>query len=226
MTSKQPAIAILDDYQGVALKMADWSVLEGKATITVFDDHVDDPQAIVDRLHPFDVVCVMRERTPLTAVILEQLPNLRLIASTGSINASVDVKTAAARGIEVVHTGYDSTPAIELTWALILSSVRHIAEENASLRSGGWQRHVGDDLAGRTLGVIGLGQIGGAVATIGRAFRMNVIAWSQNLTAARAQDVGVRAVPKDELSAKRTSRAFTSCSADAREVSSPPASSR
>jgi len=152
MTSKQPAIAILDDYQGVALKMADWSVLEGKATITVFDDHVDDPQAIVDRLHPFDVVCVMRERTPLTAVILEQLPNLRLIASTGSINASVDVKTAAARGIEVVHTGYDSTPAIELTWALILSSVRHIAEENASLRSGGWQRHVGDDLAGRTLG--------------------------------------------------------------------------
>jgi phosphoglycerate dehydrogenase-like enzyme len=195
----QPKIAILDDYQGVALQMADWSVLDGRATITVFSDHVHDPQAIVDRLRPFDVVCVMRERTPLTGPILEQLPTLRLIASAGPVNASIDTKVAEARGIEVVHTGYDSTPAVELTWALILASVRHIPAETASVRSGGWQRHIGDDLAGRTLGLVGLGHIGSAVATIGKAFRMNVIAWSQNLTDARAAEIGVRAVSKDEL---------------------------
>jgi len=197
--SQLPKIAILDDYQGVALQMADWSVLDGKATTTVFSDHVSDPQAIVDRLRPFDVVCVMRERTPLTGAILEQLPNLRLIASAGPINASIDTKVAEARGIQVAHTGYDSTPAVELTWALILASVRNIPDENASLRSGGWQRHVGDDLAGRTLGLVGVGHIGAAVATIGKAFQMNVIAWSQNLTAERAAEIGVRAVSKDEL---------------------------
>jgi phosphoglycerate dehydrogenase-like enzyme len=197
--SQQPKIAILDDYQNVALQMADWSVLDGKATITVFNDHVDDPQTIVDRLRPFEVVCVMRERTPLTGTILEQLPNLRLIASAGPINSSIDIVVAEARGIAVAHTGYDSTPAVELTWALILASVRHIPAENASVRSGGWQRHVGEDLAGRTLGLVGLGHIGAAVATIGKAFRMNVVAWSQNLTAERAAAVGVRAVSKDEL---------------------------
>ena len=193
------SIAVLDDYQNVALSMADWSPLDGVATIKVFTDHLSDPELIVERLQPFEVVCVMRERTPLTHEILERLPRLRLVASTGVVNASIDIKAAEARGIVVAHTGYHSTPAIELTWALILASARHIASENASVRSGGWQRHVGDDLSGRTLGLLGLGNIGGAVAGIGKAFGMNVVAWSQNLTAARAEELGVGYATKDDL---------------------------
>jgi phosphoglycerate dehydrogenase-like enzyme len=192
-------IAVLDDYQDVALRMADWSALQGRATITVFNDHVAAPDIIVARLQPFDVVCVMRERTPLTRSILERLPRLRLIASTGAQNASIDLDAARERGVQVVHTGYSSTPTIELTWALILASARHIVAENALLREGGWQRHVGDDLAGRTLGLLGLGHIGGAVARVGKAFEMNVIAWSQNLTAERAADFGAVRVSKEEL---------------------------
>jgi phosphoglycerate dehydrogenase-like enzyme len=192
-------IAVLDDYQDVALRVADWSALRGRATVTVFNDHVADPDAVVARLLPFDVVCVMRERTPLTRFILERLPRLRLIASTGTQNASIDLNAARERGVPVVHTGYSSTPTVELTWALILASARHIAPENASLREGGWQRHVGDDLTGRTLGLLGLGHIGGAVARIGKAFAMNVLAWSQNLTAERAGDFGVVRASKEEL---------------------------
>jgi phosphoglycerate dehydrogenase-like enzyme len=192
-------IAVLDDYQDVALRVADWSALRGRATVTVFNDHVADPAAVVARLQPFDAVCVMRERTPLTRFILERLPRLRLIASTGAQNASIDLKAAGERGVQVVHTGYSSTPTVELTWALILAGARHIVSENASLREGGWQRHVGDDLAGRTLGLLGLGNIGGAVARIGKAFDMNVIAWSQNLAAERATDLGAARVSKEEL---------------------------
>ena len=192
-------IAVLDDYQNVALSMANWSVLGGRATVTVFNDHVPDPDAVVTRLQPFDVVCVMRERTPLTRAIIARLPKLRLIASTAFANASIDVEAAAERGIEVVHTGYSSTPTIEMTWALILGSVRNLAAENASLRAGGWQRHVGDDLNGRTLGVLGLGRIGSEVAKIGKAFGMKVIAWSQNLTAQRAAEAGATLVSKEEL---------------------------
>jgi phosphoglycerate dehydrogenase-like enzyme len=192
-------IAVLDDYQNVALSMADWSVLEGRATITVFNDHVSDIDAVVARLEPFDVVCVMRERTPMTRAIIERLPRLRLIASTAVRNASIDLAAAAECGVEVVHTGYSSAPTIELTWALILASARNLVAENASLSAGGWQRLVGDDLAGRTLGVLGLGDVGGAVARIGKAFGMDVIAWSQNLTAERAAEVGATRVEKDEL---------------------------
>ncbi len=141
----------------------------------------------------------MRERTPLTRFILERLPRLRLIASTGAQNASIDLKAARERGVQVVHTGYSSTPTVELTWALILASARHIVSENASLGEGGWQRHVGDDMAGRTLGLLGLGNIGAAVARIGKAFDMNVIAWSQNLAAERAADFGAVRVSKEEL---------------------------
>jgi phosphoglycerate dehydrogenase-like enzyme len=192
-------IAVLDDYQDVALQAADWTALRGRAAVTVFNDHVAEPTAVVARLEPFDVVCVMRERTPLTRAILERLPRLRLIASTGAQNASIDLDAARERGVQVVHTGYSSTPTVELTWALILAGARHIVSENASLRAGGWQRHVGDDLAGRTLGLLGLGNIGGAVARIAKAFDMNVIAWSQNLTAERAADVGAVRVSKEEL---------------------------
>ncbi|MEI5995867.1 D-2-hydroxyacid dehydrogenase family protein [Paraburkholderia bengalensis] len=192
-------IAILDDYQNVALDMADWSALKGRADITVFNDHIADTAQIIERLRPFDVVSVMRERTPLTREIIESLPNLKLIASTGAANASIDTEAAAQRNIKVAHTSYSSTPTIEFTWAMILGMARNIAIENQSLREGGWQRTLGTELAGKTLGLLGLGHIGSAVGVIGRAFRMNVIAWSQNLTAERAESKGVQLVDKDTL---------------------------
>ena len=198
-TQERFSIAVLDDYQNIALSLADWSVLDGLASVTVFNDHLADADAVVERLQPFDVVCVMRERTPLTRAIIERLPRLRLIASTALRNASIDVKAAEERGIPVVHTGYTSAPTIELTWALILAGARNLVAENASLRNGGWQRFIGDDMAGGTLGVLGLGNVGGAVAQIGKAFGMNVLAWSQNLTAERAAEVGAELVSKEEL---------------------------
>ena len=132
-------IAILDDYQNVALEMADWSPLAGRAAITVFNDHLTNPDDVVERLLPFDVVCVMRERTPLPRSVIERLPRLKLIASTGPRNAAIDTEAAAERGIVVAHTGYDARSTIEMTWALILASVRQVASENAHLRAGGWQ---------------------------------------------------------------------------------------
>ena len=192
-------IAILDDYQDVALSVADWSGLDGRAAITVFNDHLADTDAVIARLQPFDIVCVMRERTPMTREVIARLPRLRLIASTATRNASIDIRAAEERGVQVVHTGYSSTPTIELTWALILASARNLVAENVSLRSGGWQLSVGDDMAGRTLGVLGLGNVGEAVARIGSAFGMKVIAWSQNLTAERAAAAGAELVAKEEL---------------------------
>ena len=201
MTSNEHAlkIAVLDDYQGVALTLADWSAVAARADVTVFNDHLAETDAVVERLLPFDVLCVMRERTPLRRNVIERLPKLKLIASTGKRNASIDAEAAAERGIGVVHTSYTSTPTIELTWALILASARHLIAENASLRAGGWQRSVGDDLAGKTLGILGLGSIGSQVAKVGLAFGMNVIAWSQNLTPDKAAAAGARLVSKQEL---------------------------
>ncbi|BAN27328.1 D-2-hydroxyacid dehydrogenase family protein [Caballeronia insecticola] len=198
-TSTRIKIAVLDDYQNVALSMADWSPLDSRAEITVFNDHIADRAALLERLHPFDVVCAMRERTPFTRDIIDNLPNLKLIASTGAANASIDLEAAAARGIEVRHTGYSSAPTIEFTWALILGLMRNIPAENRSLKDGGWQVGLGTELAGKTLGLLGLGRVGSAVGVIGRAFRMNVIAWSQNLTAERAAEKGVELVDKDTL---------------------------
>jgi len=192
-------IAILDDYQNVALKMADWSPLAGRAAITVFNDHLSNLDEVVERLLPFDAVCVMRERTPLPRAVIERLPRLKLIASTGPRNAAIDVDAAAERGIVVAHTGYNARPTIEMTWALILASTHQVALENAHLRAGGWQLTVGDGLHGKTLGVLGLGNIGSEVARIGLAFGMEVIAWSQNLTADKAQTGGARPVSKEEL---------------------------
>jgi len=192
-------IAVLDDYQGVALALADWSSVTARAHVVVFNDHLDDADAVVERLQPFDVVCVMRERTPLRRGVIERLPRLKLIASTAKRNASIDTAAAEERGIAVAHTSYTSTPTVELTWALILAGARHIVEENASLRAGGWQRHVGDDMAGQTLGIIGLGHVGSQVAKVGVAFGMNVIAWSQNLTSEAAAAAGARLVSKEEL---------------------------
>jgi len=192
-------IAILDDYQNVGLQMTDWLALSGRAEIAVFNDHVADPSALVERLLPFEVVCVMRERTPLPREVLERLPRLKLIASTGSRNPSIDMEAAKELGITVNATGYRSSPTIELTWALLLASVRGIVQENNSIRDGGWQKSVGQDLEGTTLGVVGLGNIGGQVARIGLAFGMKIIAWSQNMTPEIAEAAGARLVSKDEL---------------------------
>ena len=192
-------IAILDDYQNVALKMADWSTLATRADIAVFADHIADPEALVERLAPFDIVCVMRERTPLPREVLQRLPRLKLIASTGPRNASIDNPAAKELGIAVTATGYRSTPTIELTWALILASVRFIVRENERVRDGLWQTSIGEELGGKTLAVLGLGNIGGHVAQIGLAFGMNVIAWSQNLTPEIAGAAGAKLVSKDEL---------------------------
>jgi len=192
-------VAILDDYQNLALRLADWSGVRRHAEITVFNDHVADPSAVVERLRPFDVVCVMRERTPLTREILQHLPNLKLIASTGPRNASIDTQTAADLGIAVTATGYDSTPTIEFTWSLILASMRGIDRETASLKAGAWQTGLGSNLRGKNLGVVGLGNIGREVARIGVAFGMKVIAWSQNLTEDKASAAGATLVDKQTL---------------------------
>jgi phosphoglycerate dehydrogenase-like enzyme len=193
-------VAILDDYQNVALRLADWSgVRRCRGEITVFNDHVADPSAVVERLRPFDVVCVMRERTPLTREILQQLPNLKLIASTGPRNASIDTQATADLGITVTATGYNSTPTIELTWALILACMRIIDREAASVRAGGWQTGLGTNLRGKTLGIVGLGNIGTEVARIGVAFGMKIMAWSQNLTGERAIAAGATLVDKQTL---------------------------
>jgi phosphoglycerate dehydrogenase-like enzyme len=196
---KRFKIAVLDDYQAVALQSADWSVLHDRAEVDVFQNHLVDPDAVIERLLPFDVVCVMRERTPLPRNVIERLPNLKLIASTGSVNASIDVAAAGDHGIAVLHTGYRSDPTVEFTWALILASARNIVTESSSVRSGGWQQTVGADLRGKTLGVLGLGRIGSQVARIGSAFGMNPVAWSQNLTPENAKAAGATLVSKDQL---------------------------
>ena len=195
-------IAVLDDYQGVALTSADWSAVQARAEVTVFNDHLDDPDAVAARLLPFDVACVMRERTPLTRAILERLDRLRLVCSTAPRNASIDLAAAHELGVVVCHSGYSSHGAMELTWALILAAARRLPEERASLRAGGWQRHVGGDLRGRTLGVVGLGNIGRRIAKVAQAFEMDVVAWSQNLTSEAAEAAGARLLDKAALLAQ------------------------
>src|ERR1700730_2426127 len=192
-------IAILDDYQNVALESADWSVLRDRADIAVFRNHLAEQEALIERLLPFDVVCVMRERTPLLRNVIERIPNLKLIASTGSANASIDMAAAGDRGVAGAHTGYRSDPTIEFTWALILASARNIVTESNSVRSGGWQQTVGIDLRGKTLGLLGLGRIGSQVARVGNAFGMHLVAWSQNLTPDAAKAAGAPLVSKDQL---------------------------
>ncbi len=198
----KPSVAILDDYQGVALSMADWSAVQAQASVQVFSDTVADPDALVARLEPFDVLCVMRERTPLPRVVLGRLPRLRLIVSTGPKNTSIDHDAAKERGIAIKDTRGSLTAPIELTWALIQASARNITAEAANLRAGFWQQTVGDELAGRTLGILGLGRIGGKVAQIARAFDMRVITWSERTTADEAGKAGATLVTKDELFAQ------------------------
>lgn len=192
-------VAVLDDYQNVALDMADWSAVAERADITVFNDHFAEPDELVARLAPFDVIFVMRERTPLPRSIIERLPRLKMIASTGPFNASIDTAAAEEHGIHVGTTGGTVASTVELTWALILAGARNLVGEAISVRTGGWQTSVGRELSGRVLGVLGLGRIGARVARIGQAFGMEVIAWSQNLTAQAAAEAGATHVGKDEL---------------------------
>jgi phosphoglycerate dehydrogenase-like enzyme len=192
-------VVVLDDYQNVARQFGDWQRLAGQAELTVFTEHIADPDVLVERLSDFEVIAAMRERTPFPAAVLEGLPKLRLLVTTGMSNASIDVPAAKRLGITVCGTGGLATATAELTWGLILALVRQIPAESQRLRAGGWQTTVGGDLAGQTLGVLGLGRMGSQVAAIGRAFGMEVITWSENLRAGHAAMLGARAVSREEL---------------------------
>ncbi|MGW8355258.1 D-2-hydroxyacid dehydrogenase family protein [Streptomyces wedmorensis] len=185
--------AVLDDYQGVALTSADWSPLADRVDVRVLREHLADRDAVVVAVEDCEIVVIMRERTPFDAELLARLPRLRLLVTSGPRNASIDIAAARARGVVVCGTASSPEPPTELTWALLLGLARHVRTEAQALRDGGpWQSTVGTDLAGRTLGVVGLGKIGARVAAIGRAFGMDVVAWSPNLTEERAAEHGVR----------------------------------
>jgi phosphoglycerate dehydrogenase-like enzyme len=197
-----PRIAVLDDYQQVALSSADWSVLDGRAEITVFTRHIVDHDELVRQLAAFEVVVAMRERTPFPAALLTRLPALKLLVTTGMRNAAIDLAAARDTGVLVCGTGGSGSAAPELAWGLIMAVTRHIPAEDATVRAGGWQHTVGAGLAGRTLGLLGLGRIGERVARYAQAFEMDVIAWSQHLTAQRAGACGARLAGKEQLFAE------------------------
>jgi phosphoglycerate dehydrogenase-like enzyme len=190
-------VAVLDDYQGVALSYGDWEGLD--AEVEVFTDHLAGDDEVVERLAPFEVVVAMRERTPFPRARIERLGNLRLLVTTGARNASIDLEAAREHGVTVCGTGYAAQSTAELAWGLILAVTRRICAEDARVRAGGWQHTIGPELAGRTLGLVGLGRLGTRMVRIAQAFEMETIAWSQNLTAERAAEVGVEAVAKEEL---------------------------
>ena len=195
-------VALLDDYQAVALCMADWKSLPAGTDVVAFPDHLADEGALAARLADFEIVMAMRERTPFTRTLLERLPKLRLLITAGMRNASIDMKAAADRGVTVCGTAGLPYPTAELAWGLILGLMRRIPAEDRATREGRWQTSLGLGLNGKTLGVLGLGTLGSRVAKVGRAFEMNVLAWSANLTAARAGEVGATLVPKEELLAR------------------------
>ncbi len=192
-------VAVLDDYQSVAFEMADWDSLPDDVTVDVFQDHLSAEEDVADRLAHYDIVIAMRERTPFQGSLLERLPNLRLLVTTGMRNASIDVAAAQENGVTVCGTEGLPYPTAELTWGLILALLRRIPTEDQATRNGNWQVSMGEGLQGKTLGVIGLGRLGSQVATVGVAFGMSVIAWSQNLTAERAEEFGATLVTKQDL---------------------------
>ena len=191
--------AILDDYQNIAKPLIARRDVPDNLEIKVFHDHLTDEDALADRLREFEVVCVMRERTPFRRGLLERLPNLRLLVTSGMRNASIDMTAAAERGVTVCGTPSVGGPTAELAWGLIIGLLRHIPREDRATREGRWQETVGGGLLGKTLGVAGLGKLGARVARVGLAFEMDVIAWSQNLTAERCREVGATRVSKEEL---------------------------
>jgi len=195
-------VALLDDYQGVALGMADWKSLPTGTEVVVFKDHLADEDAVAARLADFDIIMALRERTPFPRSLLDRLPKLKLLITAGMRNASIDMKAAADRGVLVCGTAGLPYPTAELAWGLILSLARRIPTEDRATREGRWQTTLGLGLNGKTLGVLGLGTLGSRVARVGRALEMKVLAWSQNLTAERAAAEDVMLVAKDDLLAR------------------------
>lgn len=190
---------ILDDYQQAALALADWSRIADRVAVSAIPDHIADHDALVARIGQAEILVIMRERTPFPAALLERLPRLQLLVTSGPRNLAIDVAAAKARGITVCGTDSSPMPPTELTWALILGLARHLPQENHALRAGGpWQSTIGTDLAGATLGILGLGKIGARVAAIGRAFGMRVLAWSPNLDADRAAAAGAELATSKE----------------------------
>jgi phosphoglycerate dehydrogenase-like enzyme len=191
-------LAILDDYQGVAMSMGPWDKLPG-VEITVFRDTITDRAALVQRLAPFDAILAMRERTPFPRALIEALPNLRLLITTAARNRSIDAAACAERGVVFCGTGSSGDPTTDITWGLILNLMRDLPAQQAALRAGQWQTSVGWGTEGRTLGIVGLGKLGARAAKVGLALGMKVIAWSTNLTDERAAEVGVTRVDKATL---------------------------
>lgn len=202
MTPPALRVAILDDYQGVALSMADWQGRLPDVEVVAFADHVTHEAELATLLHRFEVVVAMRERTPIRATLIERLPNLKLLVTTGMRNPAIDVAAARAAGVMVCGTRGQTSDTGELTWGLILALARRIVEEDAAVRAGAWQQSVGVGLHGRTLGLVGLGNIGAQVGAVGLAFGMRIIAWSANLTADRAAERGAELVDRDALFAE------------------------
>ncbi len=198
---KTMRVAILDDYQDGALAVADWQSLRGVKPIA-FTRHIADEAELVRSLAGFAVIIAMRERTPFPARVIERLPDLRLLVTAGMRNAAIDLAAATAGGVTVCGTEMLPYPTAELTWGLILAAARHIVREEGAMRAGLWQSTLGIGLKGKTLGIIGLGRLGSQVAAVGKAFGMEILAWSQNLTAERAVAAGARLVPKAELLAQ------------------------
>ncbi|WP_033284551.1 D-2-hydroxyacid dehydrogenase family protein [Streptomyces sp. NRRL F-525] len=192
---------VLDDYQNAATELADWSPLKDTVEVVSLREHLDDEGELAAALATADIIVTLRERVPFPASLLARLPRLKLLIASGMRNTVIDYAAAKAHGVTVCGTASSSTPPVELTWALLLGLARGIVEEANSLRGGGpWQQTVGADLHGRTLGLLGLGKIGGRVAQVGLAFGMRVTAWSQHLTEERADEVGVQlAASKEEL---------------------------
>ena len=195
-------VAILDDYLNVARDLGDWGGLDGRTDLTVFDKAFTDEVDAATQLAGFEIIVGMRERTPFPASLLSKLPVLKLLITTGMRNLSFDLDAAKAQGVTVCGTGGLGQPTAELAWAILLGLACHIPAHDNAMKSGGWQTRLNGDLQGKTLGVLGLGKLGGAVATVGKAFGMNVIAWSQNLNEERAAEIGVERVKKDALMAQ------------------------
>jgi phosphoglycerate dehydrogenase-like enzyme len=189
-------VAVLDDLGSVARRLGPWERLDGRAQVEFIPEHLEDPAA---RLAGFEAIVAMRERTAFPRSLLERLPALRLLVTTGMVNASIDLDAARERGVVVCGTGSRAGGPVELTWALVLGLVRRLREEDASVRAGGWQTGVPGDLEGRRLGLLGLGRLGSRVAAVGLAFGMDVVAWSENLRAEDAAAAGVARVERDEL---------------------------
>ena len=191
-------IAILDDYPNIACQIADWDGIPG-AEIVTFTDHVAEPNSLVERLLGFDVVQMTRERTPFPASVLERLPDLKLLSGNGRRQPHVDMEAASKLGIIVTGTGGSGGSTAELVWGLIIGIMRHIPWEDQAIRMGRWQTRLGDSLGSKTLGILGMGNIGTRMATIAQMFDMNVIAWGPTLTAERASASGATFVAWDKL---------------------------